>query len=200
MRSRLVCLLLVAAFAAPLSAVASTDAHTPVPPKRLALLARDVPPGFHRVGASSVTDAQADRADGLPIGTFKRHGRIASYETLFRYAGKQFASIEDNVIAFKSSTGAHWEFKRSVKTDGLSAQGQTVKRVRITDIGDEAAGFFDERVVGTTFIACGVVVFRRGNYTAWVVTCSPLQTYSGRASPGLARLIDRRIRSATGGR
>jgi hypothetical protein len=168
------------------------------PPKQLVLSQKDVPPGFRATGAGALSNSQADRADKLPAGTFARHGRITSYETSFRHPRDRAASIVDSIIAFHSAAGAHWEFKRSVGKGSETLYGQTFRKMHVQGFGNEAAGFLYQQLLGSTLITCGVAIFRRGSYVAWVATCDHTQSYSLRASPTLAFILDRNIRSATG--
>jgi hypothetical protein len=167
-----------------------------VAPKHFVLTKRDVPATFRQVGAGSLTDAEADRADHLPPGTFERHGRISSYETSFRYSGRQVATVQDNVIAFKSAAGAHWQFLRSLEQGRKPTSGQYFRVLNVKHIGNETAGFIYRVMVSASPVTCGIVIFRRGVYAAWVVTCGFAFTYINSASPALARIIDRRIQLA----
>lgn len=198
MRRLVSCLIAIVVLGYPLGTVGSVLArgHGYVSPKRFVLTRRDVPASFHQVGASSLTNAEADRADNLPRGTFERHGRVSSYGTSFRYSGRQLASVQDNVIAFKSSAGARWEYSRSVAQGRKPVNGVPFQTLTVRHLGDEASGFlFRQMIVGTP-VTCGVVIFRRGAYTAWVVTCGFGPTYLASASPALARIVDKRMRAA----
>jgi hypothetical protein len=166
-----------------------------VPLQHFVLTKRDVPASFRQVGAGSLSNAQADRADHLLPGTFERHGRVGSYQTSFRFVGRQFASVQDDVIAFKSTVGAHWEYRRLVGEGHTPLAGQPFQGLKVQHLGSEAAGFVYRESVAALPVNCGIVIFRQGVYTTWVVTCGFAPTYLANASPALARIIDKRIRS-----
>jgi hypothetical protein len=133
--------------------------------KTVNLRTSDLPTGFKQVTGKVVSNAQMARDTHVPKAQFDQHGRIIGYQTEFdRNGTKGVVLVAANTYAYKSSSGAQWDYAESVQHD--LAQG--FKRASAPRVGDASTGLVFVRKSGKQTITFYLIDFRRGTYDATV--------------------------------
>jgi hypothetical protein len=158
--------------------------------KTVNLRMSDVPAGFKQVTGKTVSNAQMAQQTHVPKAQFDQHGRILGYQTEFdRNGTKGVVLVAANTYAYKSSSGAQWDYAGSLQHD--LAQG--FKRTSAPRVGDASTGLVFVRKSGKQSITFYLIDFRRGTYDATVGAAG--LTGQVRMSDALhfALIVDQRI-------
>lgn len=133
--------------------------------KTVNLRTSDLPAGFKQVTGKAVSNAQMAQETHVPKAQFDQHGRILGYQTEFNRNGtKGLVLVAANTYAYKSSSGAQWDYAESAQHD--LAQG--FKRASAPRVGDASTGLVLVRKSGKQSITFYLIDFRRGTYDATV--------------------------------
>jgi len=162
-----------------------------VSPKDVALRLSDLPAGFTQIQGRFYTNAQAVALDGVSLATLNGHGRLLSYDA--RYQRSLLVGIvetDDTVAAYKTSTGAHWDYMRVT----ANARSSQLRRMSARSVGSERAGYTYSKIVKRVNLTVDAVLFRRGSYTVLVQIVGVTGSFNPGEVTRLAQIIDRRAR------
>jgi hypothetical protein len=173
-----------------LSVSAASAAHR-ASPKDLGLRLSDLPVGFTQTKGRFYTNAQAAPGDHVSVATLNRRGRLLSYESEFqRSALVGIVQVNGTLVAFKSSTGAHWDYARVVANARNSHQ---MREMSAASVGSERAGFTYTKTANRVSITVDVILFRRKSYGAEIGVAGVTGTFTADQAATLAIVVDRRI-------
>lgn len=183
--------------AAAICAGSAMAASHPVSAAAFVLKRSDVPANFNakndHVTAISLADAVARYAVKTPVLT--REGWMAGYESVLnrKYSGKStrsgFYGVADDVIQFKSVSGARWLFNR-MKRAAYGKSSTTAPSIGDETVASDSGTSHRSRVANITF--------RHGHFVVSVST-----TYIGTGDPlpkatHYAKLINHRLTARSG--
>jgi hypothetical protein len=157
--------------------------------RRVNLSLRDLPAGFTLRTARYWTNAQAASDSATSEATYRRHGRLLSYEVEYLRGGIVDAlGVDATVIAYRDERGARWAYALALddhRGERAMSPGQ---------LGSAAAGFtYDETSEGYR-VTVDTIVARRGRYVIIVEGVGLRGTVSAQQIAALARTIDARTR------
>jgi hypothetical protein len=189
--------LLAAALSTAICTGSALAASHPVTASNFVLKRSDVPASFkaknNNLAPISLTDAVARY--GVKAAVLTKEGWVAGYESVLsrQYKGKStpsgFYGVADDVVQFKSGSGARWLFERMTRGTGGKAPAT------VPSIGDQTVAS-DSGTSGRTRVA--TITFRHGDYVVSVST-----TYIGTGDPlpkasHYAKLINHRLTTRSG--
>lgn len=185
--------------AAPSPGLASpaASAGRPTPPTALVLHVKDLPSSYKGFTEQGIPIDNINEANGLRVNlaTVTKYGRITGYETAIGNRDKKHPlSIQDEVSLFRSTAGAHSEYRQYSKAYPPMSRS---KRLNMSGIGDEGYGYFLSGAAASnlyTFSTAGVY-FRRGVYDARIYILGYTTVHPGDVLQ-LARTLDGRLKHA----
>ncbi len=145
-----------------LGSVLPAGAATSASASGVALKLHDLPAGFKQIVSQFVSTVAFAKSFHVSVSTVRRKGWIAGYESKFvRTTTRGITYIDDEVAAFKTSSGARWAYNLSLTTTG------TGRRVSIGHLGDQSSAYayFSKSTRGTP-ITVYAFIFRHGVYVA----------------------------------
>jgi hypothetical protein len=162
-------------------------------PQAVTLRLSDLPRGFKRAMAHTVTNTSAALANHLPLKTFTKHGRISSYEIGFaRRVTRGMSYVYAETVAYRSDAGASWEYALDLSQLGKSH----LQRVSAATVGEASVAFRLVQKSGKLSGTSDFIRFRRGAWVATVEVQGATGTVSMDQAVSLARVIDGRIQAS----
>jgi hypothetical protein len=160
--------------------------------------------GFRQVQASYYNNATAARVDRVPLSSFRREGRLRSYNVAFvRPERAGLFKIENVVARFRTAGGARWDYTRVVR-QALQRKARrsyrNFRQVKVRTIGWQRVALTYVARGRTSSLLVDSIRFQRGAYRVslqvigLVGRVKPAQEW--RRLMALARVVDRRVGSA----
>lgn len=157
--------------------------------------------GFREVQNRLIGNATAARTDRVSLATFVRHGRIISSKRAFTRSGRtSIARVEIVVAAFKTGSGARWDYQRVAGTTPRLKSRSPYRKLHYLSlgaIGGERTAFSYESHAHAPGLLVDIVSFRRGRYRVSLEVIGRLRIVRATTEAALLRklalVVDHRI-------
>lgn len=169
------------------------EARAAKSPKQIVLRSSEIPMGFKQTKGHFISNTQDAKTSHVSVGTLNRKGRITAYEEEFdRAAARGMTLIENEVDVFKSSSGAHWEYSRSLANLRHQIGKSKLHPMSIGHIGDQSIAFTVREKSGGTNVTLVLVAFRHGQYDSEVTIGGTTGTFSPQPAVRYLQIVDGR--------
>jgi hypothetical protein len=184
-----------------LGSLTVAQAAHPVSPKQLVLRASDLPNGFKRTAARSLSNAQVAAGAHMSLAQVDRLGRITSYQVNYERASASATTgplvITSEAVSYKTAGGAHQGYGLAIRLDKKPLQHLVrFRQSSPSGIGEEATQYsYQQKSSGYTYSVV-ILVFRRAEYGGTVIVVGLAGKWKESDALRLARIVDHRMQKA----